>query len=91
MTEPTTRGARAIPLPEPITIGGRVLTEIILRRPKTGDLRRMDKVGGSDLNKTLWMIGALAELSPAEVDDIPADVLPLIAEVVADFTGTARG
>ncbi|MCG5240105.1 phage tail assembly protein [Azospirillum doebereinerae] len=90
MTETTDRGPRTIALSEPIVVGGRTLAEITLRRPKTGDLRRMDKVTGGDLTKTLWMIGTLAELSPAEVDEIPADDLPRIADVVAGFTGTAR-
>jgi len=78
-----------IPLTEPITKDGRPLDAITIRRPKSGDLRRMDRVKGGDLDKTLFLIGTLAELTPAEVDEIDAADLTAISEVIEDFTGRA--
>jgi len=79
----------SIPLSVPITVQGRTIDTVTLRRPKVGDLRRMEKAGGGDLDKTLFLIGALAEMSPAEVDDLDARDLERIGQVVAGFTGTA--
>ena len=33
----------------PVTVQGRNLASVTLRRPKVGDLRRMDKVKGSEM------------------------------------------
>lgn len=79
-----------ITLRRPILKDGAELSTITLRRPKVGDLRRMDKVAGTDLSKTLWMIGTLAELTPAEVDEIDAADLEAIGEVVSGFTAKAQ-
>jgi len=83
-------GPRTVTLSVPVTVGGRTIADVTLRRPKVGDLRRMDKQKGSDLDKTLWMISTLAELTPQEVDEIDAGDLEAIAEVVAGFTGKGR-
>ena len=84
-----TTKSKTIKLKEPISVEGREITEVTLRRPKVGDLRRMDKVGGSDLEKTLWLMGALSEMTPAEVDELDAVDMEALAEVISGFTGTA--
>lgn len=83
-------GLTTVTLTRPIVQDGREIAEITLRRPKVGDLRRMDKVPGGDLTKTLWMIGALASLTPQEVDDLDAADLDAIARVIAGFTGKGQ-
>ncbi|KAA5603245.1 phage tail assembly protein [Roseospira marina] len=88
MSEPTTEPT-TLALTVPITVDGRTLSTVTLRRPKVGDLRRMDRAGSGDLDKTLWLIGSLADLTPAEVDELDARDLATIGEVVAGFTGTA--
>jgi len=70
----------------PVTVQGRTLTSVTLRRPKVGDLRRMDKVKGSEMERTLHLIGQLAELSPAEVDELDAADLATLGDVVTGFT-----
>ena len=84
-----TAASRTIKLSEPVTHEGREITEVILRRPKVGDLRRMDKVDGSDMEKTLWLLGVLGEMTPAEVDKIDAADLEALANAIAGFTGKA--
>jgi len=78
-----------ITLSAPLHVEGRTINTVTLRRPKAGDLRRMEKAGGADLDKTLFLIGALAEMTPAEVDELDAKDLERIGQVVAGFTGTA--
>lgn len=81
--------SKTVPLTAPITVGGRPIDSVTIRRPRVGDLRRMDAAGKTNLDKTLWLIGALAELTPEEVDQIDAHDLTAIGAVVADFTGVA--
>lgn len=80
----------SITLTEPITRDGMTIDTITLRRPKVGDIRRMDKVKGSDLEKTLWMIGALTDLSPDEVDALDASDLNVLAKKIEGFTNPAE-
>ena len=84
-----TATSRTIKLSEPVAHEGRDITEVTLRRPKVGDLRRMDKVGGSDMEKTLWLLGVLSEMTPDEVDKIDAADLEALADAIAGFTGKA--
>ncbi len=79
-----------IDLSEPIMIGGVSRAAITLRKPKVRDLRAMEKKAGSDLEKTLFLIATLAELTPDEVDDIAAADLESIAKAVEGFTRTAQ-
>ncbi len=46
----------------------------------------MDKVKGSEMERTLYLIGQLAELAPAEVDELDAADLATLGDVVAGFT-----
>ena len=49
----------------------------------------MDKVVGSDMEKTLWLLGVLSEMAPDEVDKIDAADLEALANAIAGFTGKA--
>lgn len=83
--------SQTIPLAFPVTVNGRTMTEITLRRPKTGDLRAMDKkTNASEFEKTMWMIGTLGELTPAEVDAIDAADFKTLAETIAGFMSKAE-
>lgn len=77
---------QTIKLKHSLLVDGREITEVTLRRPKVRDLRNMDKQKGSDMEKTLWMIGSLSEMTPAEVDEIDAEDLEAISGVIAGFT-----
>lgn len=82
--------SQTITLSFPVSVAGRSIAEVTLRRPKAGDLRAMDKkANASEFEKSLWMIGALAELSPAEVDALDAADFKALADAVAGFMSTA--
>ena len=85
-TATTPDASVTIDLLVPVTVQGRNLTSVTLRRPKVGDLRRMDKVKGSEMERTLYLIGQLAELAPAEVDELDAADLATLGDVVTGFT-----
>lgn len=87
MTAKTKIKTKTITLDMPIQVEGREITQVTLRRPKVGDIRRMDKQGGSDLEKTLWLLSTLGELTPEEVDELDGGDLEKLADVVGDFTG----
>ena len=75
-----------IPLEVPLYVEGRAIGSVTIRRPKVGDLRRMENAKGSDLDKSLFLVGALTELSPAEVEELDAQDLNSISTVIEGFT-----
>jgi hypothetical protein len=79
-------GSQTITLKHPITVAGATIETLTLRRPKAGDFRRMDKISGGDLDKILFLVSALASLSPAEVDDLDGEDLTAVSEVITGFT-----
>ena len=74
----------SITLKHPITVDGREVSEISLRRPKVRDLERMDKVSG-EMAKAVAMVGDLAELTPDQVREIDAEDFSAVAEKLGDF------
>lgn len=74
-----------IQLSRPFTHGGRHIDRITLRRPIVRDIRGMDRVAGSQMEKVVWLLTQLAELSFDEVDLIDGQDLVRIGEVVEGF------
>lgn len=74
-----------ITLDRPVTVQGRTLERVALRRPTAGDLRRMDEQRDGDLGKMLWLIGRLGELSPEEVDALDGGDLEKISGGIEGF------
>ena len=73
-----------IKLKHPITVDGREVTEINLRRPKVRDLERVDKVDGP-IAKAVTLIADLAEISPDQVRELDAGDFTAIEAAVSDF------
>ncbi len=73
-----------IELKHPITVDGREVAQLSLRRPKVRDLERMDKTAG-DTAKAVALIADLAEISPDQVREVDAKDFVALSEAVADF------
>ena len=69
-------------LKHPITVDGVVIKELtLLRRPKAGDLERLDKYPGP-VAKAVALIADLAEVTPDQVRDLDAaDFMAIEVEV----------
>lgn len=79
----------SIKLKHPITVDGREVAELTLRRPKVRDLERMDKVSG-EMAKAVAMVADLTELTPDQVREIDAGDFTAVAEALGDFLGAAQ-
>ena len=73
-----------ITLKHPITVDGREVAKLTLRRPKVRDLERMDKVSG-EIAKAVTLVADLAELSPDQVRELDAEDFTAVAEALGDF------
>ena len=90
-TATTPDASVTIDLLVPVTVQGRNLASVTLRRPKVGDLRRMDKVKGSEMERTLYLIGQLAEPYEASIDlEVTGDISDLPPEIVGDVVQVVR-
>lgn len=68
----------------PVTVGGETVTRLALRRPKTRDLIRAQK-SKDELEKIAAMIGDLAEVSPAVVQELDAADFAAVGELIGNF------
>lgn len=68
----------------PVTINGRAVTELALRRPKTRDLIRARKVK-DELEQTAHLITDLAEVEPLIVQELDAEDFANLGEVIGNF------
>ncbi len=71
-------------LRHPIFVGGEEITSLHLRRPKARDLIRAQKVK-DELEKVAAMIGDLAEVSPAVVQELDAADFAAVGELIGNF------
>lgn len=60
------------------------LTEVTMRRPKARDLRVMDRYPGK-VAQALALIQTLSGLNPAQVDELDAEDVTGLSEIVGDF------
>ncbi len=80
--------SQTIPLSFPIEIGGRTISDVTIRRPKVGDLRRMEKHKGSDFDRTMRVLADLTELAPEELDELDTSDLQALSKVLEGFMGS---
>lgn len=78
-----TKAVTEITLSHPLENG---TTALRLRRPRTGDLRRMQEYG-TQAEQTFFLVGQLAELGPDEVDQIDVEDFEAIALAVEAMLG----
>ncbi|MCC5807235.1 MAG: phage tail assembly protein [Opitutales bacterium] len=77
MSEPIT-----VKLSAPVTVKGTEIREVVLRRPKTRDLRKMMRGKGDEAERQFRMICDLAEMDPDTLDEFYAsDYLALCAAI----------
>ena len=68
---------------------GETLSQLTLRRPRVKDLKLLDEAKG-DVGMTAALIGALAGLTPREVDQIDAGDFTRLGLALADFLPGAQ-
>ncbi|WP_366654421.1 phage tail assembly protein [Fodinicurvata sp. EGI_FJ10296] len=78
-----TKAVTEITLSHPLDDGR---TSLRLRRPRTGDLRRMQEYG-NQAEQTFYLVGQLAELGPEEVDQIDVEDFEAIALAIEGMLG----
>jgi hypothetical protein len=65
---------QSFPLEYPVEVGGQTITELSLRRPKGGDIRRVENGKGSTIDRSFKLMADLAEVDMAVIDELdPAD------------------
>lgn len=73
-------------LAHPGTFGGVEMTEIELRRPKGGDMRKaLNLTGAGEI--TASMIINLAEITPAALDELDGEDFMALSAIVGNFMG----
>ena len=66
----------------------RMITEVVIRRPKVGDLRAMEKLrepGSTELDQGIAMAAALCDLPLDAMDEMDTTDFAAISEVLGDF------
>ncbi len=79
-----------IPLQYPITVAGETITELHLRRPKMGDVKRAQKIH-DELDRSIRMLADLAEITPETVEELDPVDFVAVSKVVGDFMDEAEG
>jgi len=78
--------SEVVKLQHPITVDGREISELNLRRITVGDLELMDKET-TQLGKSIRLVALAAELSPDDVRRLDAADFQMVSERVAGFLG----
>lgn len=73
-------------LTEPISVEGRTIDAIELRRIKGKDIRDMDSQE-SNIDKTAFIICRLADLPPEAFDEMDAADIEAVSKIVEGFMG----
>ena len=77
-----------VKLARPIRAEERMITEVVIRRPKVRDLRAMEKMrqpGGTELDQGIAMAAALCDLPREAMDEMDAADFAAVSEVLGSF------
>ena len=77
--------SQIIKLNYPIEYNGETINEISLRRPKTKDMKNIEKRGGGEISQSIHMIADLSSLDIKTIEELDAADFQHINEVVAGF------
>ena len=77
-----------ITLQYPVTVDGEDITELTLRRPKVGDLKRAEK-HKDNFEKSIRIIADLAEVSLKVVEELDAADFAVVSAKVGEFMGAS--
>lgn len=83
----TTRSTEGIESEEELSPEG---ATIVLRRPKAKDMRVVDKFEGENVAITLALIERLTNLDAQQVENLDAEDMAGLGELVADFLPSGR-
>jgi hypothetical protein len=64
-------GSKIIPLRRPLTIAGTEVKALRMREPLVEDTLAMDKMGGTDADKELFIMSHLCGLAPTDLHKLP--------------------
>jgi hypothetical protein len=79
-------GSAVVTLVKAATINGEKVTEITMREPTVGDLKRAQKSKGTDAEKDVFLIANLCEIAPADIDALTLRNYSRVSECLALFT-----
>ncbi len=74
-----------ITLTEKITIDGKEITEINIRRPKVRDRLAVERMGQSDAEKEVALISNLADLPKSAIEELDLADYGKVQEVLQGF------
>lgn len=83
----TTRSTEGVESDEELRPEG---ATIVLRRPKAKDMRVVDKFEGENVAITLALIERLTNLDAQQVENLDAEDMAGLGELVADFLPSGR-
>jgi hypothetical protein len=85
--EERARGQRTITveLAVPIKVNGAEKTEITVRRPTVGDIRRAHASRKDPIDQELWLVAHLCDLAPGDIDQVDKADYDLLEAVIAGF------
>jgi hypothetical protein len=79
-----------IKLDYPIKIDGATVNEISLRRPTVKDMRVARTSGKSDADQEVSLIANLAQIAPADVDNLDIADFVKVQAALKDFFGLSE-
>ena len=80
--------SETLPLQYPFTHKGEEITQLTIRRPKLGDIKRFEKVK-DEMDKATKMLADLAEIAPDVVDQLDMVDFNAASEMIAGFLGVS--
>lgn len=75
-----------IELEYPVTVDGETVTELHIRRPKMGDIKRWQK-HKNDMDRGIALISDLAEISPKVVEELDTADFKTVSDKVGEYMG----
>lgn len=76
---------KTIKLDEPVTVDGREVTELQLRKPKVRDIHAARRKGKTQEEIELHLLADLCEVPPDAILDLTIGDYALLQEAIADF------
>ncbi|MGO4521110.1 phage tail assembly protein [Dyella sp. 2RAF44] len=79
-------GQAVITLAAPATINGEKVTQITMREPTVGDMKRLQKHKGDEAEKEIYGVSSLCEISTEDVEGLSLRNFARVQEAFALFS-----
>lgn len=79
------KGSVTISFDPPLAFNGETIAEVVMQEPKVKDMRHVDKLGGTDLEKEVVMIGRLTKINPEDLDSLSVNQYKQLQDNYAAF------